>query len=114
MWALIGEGALREPVGGAAVLRAQLAHLLELAALRHLTLQVVRVGVGAHVGLDGGFTLLEVGDEGLAFVEAQLTGRLVRDEGEVKTLWVWYDRIRAKALPEDDSVSLITNIMESL
>lgn len=114
VWAVVGENAVRERVGSRDVFQAQLSRLLEIINHPHVTVQVIPAGSGAHVGLDGGFTLLKVSDGPLAFVEAQLTGRLVRDGGEVETLEVWFDRIRAKAMSEDDSLKLVASIMENL
>lgn len=114
--ALVDERALRQPTPGVQAMREQLGRLLEIAALPHVIVQVVPMLTRAHIGLDGGFILLDLGgEEGqLAFIEAQLTGRLVRDEDEVRALAVRYDRIRAKALSEDDSVGVITSTMESM
>lgn len=113
LWVLLDERALQAPVGGPAVMRAQLEKILQVAKLRHVTVQVVRVSEGEHVGLDGGFIIVSLGEEGdLAYVEAQLGGRLIQDEVEVKILDVRYDRIRAKALSEADSLELITSMME--
>lgn len=41
LWAIIDEGALRRRVGGGAVMRAQLAHLIEMAGLPNVTIQVM-------------------------------------------------------------------------
>jgi plasmid maintenance system antidote protein VapI len=116
IFALIDERALRQPVPGPEAMREQLRRLLEIAALPHVIIQVVPMATRAHIGLDGGFVLLDLGQEEgqVAFIEAQLTGRLVRDEQEVRTLAVRYDRIRAKALSEEDSVRLIQTIMEQM
>ena len=40
VWSVLDEGALRRPVGGTAVMRAQLRRLVEMARLRHVTIQV--------------------------------------------------------------------------
>ena len=48
VWSVIDEGALRRPVGGRAVMRAQLERLIELAELRHVTVQVVPFSRGGH------------------------------------------------------------------
>lgn len=111
--AILDEKALRQPVGGREVMRAQLARLLEVATMPHVTIQVVPTRVGAYVGLDGGFNLLATADEKVGFSEAQLGGRLIRDETEVRTLEVMYGRIRTKALSEDDSATLIESILEA-
>ncbi|GAA4637509.1 helix-turn-helix transcriptional regulator [Actinoallomurus vinaceus] len=114
VWALITEAVLRTPIGGTEVFREQLGQLLKIAKRPNVTIQVIPMSAGAHIGFDGGFVLLSIEDERVAFVEAQLSGRLIRDEGEVRELAVRYDRIRAKALSEDDSLSLIASIVEAL
>ena len=58
LWTVLDEAVLRRPPGGAAVMRAQLAHLLELTALPNLTLQVIPFDVGPHAAAGGPFTIL--------------------------------------------------------
>src|SRR5947207_15125729 len=48
VWSIIDEAALRRPVGGRTVMRAQLDHLTEVAALPNVTIQVVPFGSGGH------------------------------------------------------------------
>lgn len=48
LWAVIDEAALRRPVGGAAVMRAQVEHLLEMNQLRHVNIQVLPFRAGSH------------------------------------------------------------------
>jgi transcriptional regulator with XRE-family HTH domain len=48
LWAVIDEAALRRPIGGPATMRAQLQHLIEVAALPHVTVQVIPFHVGGH------------------------------------------------------------------
>jgi len=52
------ETALRRPVGGRQVIGAQLHHLLEIAALPQVSLQVVPFGHGGHAAAGGSFTIL--------------------------------------------------------
>ena len=52
------EAVLRRPVGGIKVMRAQLPHLVEVARMPQVTLQVVPFGHGGHVGASGSFTIL--------------------------------------------------------
>ncbi len=58
VWFVIDEAALRRPIGGRQVMRAQLKHLLEAAALPHVTLQVVPFRRGGHAAAGGSFTVL--------------------------------------------------------
>jgi len=62
VWAVCEESALRRPIGGSAIMEAQRNHLADLCSLPNVTIQVMPTAKGAHVGLDGGFTLLEFGE----------------------------------------------------
>ena len=60
--ALIDEAALRRPVGGPAVMRDQLNHLVKLSAQENVTMVVVPFQAGPHRGLLGPFALMEYAD----------------------------------------------------
>src|SRR6266704_748355 len=84
VWSVIDEGALRRPVGGPAVMRAQLERLVEVARLRHVTIQVAPFSTGGHAADGGSFTVLrfsepEVPD--VVYIE-QLTSALYLDKHE--------------------------------
>ena len=51
LWAIMDEGALRRPVGDAEVMRAQFAHLMQMAQNPKIKVLVVPAIAGAHVGL---------------------------------------------------------------
>ena len=82
VWSVIDEGALRRPVGGAAVMRAQLKRLIEVAELRHVTVQVVPFRRGGHAAAGGSFTVLRFGEPDVpdvVYIE-QLTSALYLDK----------------------------------
>jgi hypothetical protein len=84
VWSVIDEGALRRPVGGRTVMRAQLNRLLEVAGLRHVTIQVVPFSRGGHAAAGGSFTVLRFGDADvpdIVYLE-QLTSALYLDKRE--------------------------------
>ena len=56
-WAVIDEAAMRRRVGGQAVMRHQLDHLLELGSLPNVTLQVLPFGAGAHPAMGNPFAI---------------------------------------------------------
>jgi transcriptional regulator with XRE-family HTH domain len=58
LWAVLDEAALRRPLGNAEILRAQLRHLIEMAELPNITLQVLPLRVGGHAATGGPFTIL--------------------------------------------------------
>ncbi|WP_214415310.1 helix-turn-helix domain-containing protein [Sphaerisporangium fuscum] len=84
LWALIDEAALRRPLGGQAVMRAQVDRLLELSASSSITLQVIPFGQGGHSAAGGPFTILRFGERELPDVVymEQLTSALYLDKRE--------------------------------
>jgi hypothetical protein len=66
LWAVIDEAALRRPIGGAEVMRAQLKALLEAAQRPNIKLQVMPFGIGGHAGMGGSFTFLRFRDQDAA------------------------------------------------
>src|SRR5271166_6594950 len=84
VWSVIDEGALRRPVGGTAVMQAQLKRLIEVAQLRHVTVQVVPFSRGGHAAAGGSFTVLRFGEPevpDVVYIE-QLTSALYLDKRE--------------------------------
>jgi transcriptional regulator with XRE-family HTH domain len=82
VWTVIDEGALRRPVGGRAVMRGQLGRLIDVAGLRHITIQVVPFSRGGHAAAGGSFTVLRFGDDDVpdvVYIE-QLTSALYLDK----------------------------------
>ena len=114
VWVLLNQAAIELPVGGAAVMREQLARLLEVSELPDVMLRVVPRAVGWHSGMDGAFKLLTVGREESAYTQACGGGRLVLDAEEVRAYGLRYDRIGSEALSRDSSRSLIKEVMESM
>jgi transcriptional regulator with XRE-family HTH domain len=111
---LLSENVLHWPVGGAVVMRKQLAHLLELADRPNIGIRVVPRSAGAHPGLDGSFKIMTGASGDVAFTESPGGGRLVPSTTEVRSYVTRYDRIGQKALPEDQSRQLIIKIMEAM
>ena len=85
VWSILDEGAIRRPVGGRAVMRRQLRHLVEVASgLCTVTVQVVPFARGGHAGAGGSFTMLRFPGEDvpdIVYIE-QLTSALYLDKLE--------------------------------
>jgi hypothetical protein len=58
LWTVVDEAVLRRPVGGRAVMHAQLRHLAQATAAPHVTVQVVPFGHGGHAAAGGSFSIL--------------------------------------------------------
>jgi transcriptional regulator with XRE-family HTH domain len=84
VWSVMDEAVLRRPVGGRTVMRAQLAHLLEVAGMPQVTVQVVPFARGGHAAAGGSFTILRFAEPEVAdivYIE-QLTSALYLDGRE--------------------------------
>ncbi len=84
IWAVIDESALRRPLGGREVMRAQLQHLLELTESLQVTLQIMPFDRGGHSAAGGSFSILRFAAPDLpdiVYLE-QLTGALYLDRPE--------------------------------
>ncbi|MFI5952556.1 helix-turn-helix domain-containing protein [Cryptosporangium sp. NPDC051539] len=68
LWAVIDEAVLHRPIGGPAVLRAQIEALLTATALPNVQLQVVPFGAGGHTAAGGAFSILRFADHDLSDV----------------------------------------------
>jgi transcriptional regulator with XRE-family HTH domain len=84
LWAVIDETALRRPIGGREVMRAQIQRLIDLLAQRNITLQIMPFEAGGHAAEGGPFTLLRFPEPELPdviYVE-QLTSALYLDRND--------------------------------
>jgi hypothetical protein len=84
IWAVIDEAALRRPIGGYAVLKAQLQALIEATEMPNVRIQILPFEVGGHAGSGGSFTILRFPEGDLpdiVYVE-QLTSALYLDKRE--------------------------------
>ncbi|URM95124.1 helix-turn-helix transcriptional regulator [Actinomadura madurae] len=114
LWFLLSQTLLEIPCGGAKVMKAQLAHILEQSHRPNVGVRVVPKSVGAHPGLDGSFMLMTLAapHTEVAYVEAPGGGRLVSSITEVASYALRYDQIGQHALPEGLSRDLIMQVME--
>ncbi|MFG2434943.1 helix-turn-helix domain-containing protein [Streptomyces sp. NPDC048508] len=107
------EVTLRRPIGGREVLRQQLEHLLDVARLRHVALQVMPTDREDHAGMGGPLQLLKLHDgKALGHSEGQLHSRLISDHRDVQILEMRYGMIRAQALPPRESLAFIEKVLE--
>jgi transcriptional regulator with XRE-family HTH domain len=111
---LINEAALDQPVGGPEIMRHQLDHLVTLSHRRNVILRTVPRAVGAHIGLDGSFTVLTGQKWSAAYMEANTGGRLTHDPTMLDDFARRFDLIGAEALSASASRSHIARIMEAM
>ncbi|MQS07079.1 helix-turn-helix domain-containing protein [Streptomyces sp. IF17] len=94
--------------GGPDVTRELIDHVLEVAGLRNVELQIMPLERHSHGGLHGPIQLLETPDNRwLGYCEGQESGQFVTEPKVVSTLHMRYARMRSQALSLEESVSLL-------
>ncbi|WP_413799361.1 helix-turn-helix domain-containing protein [Streptomyces iranensis] len=112
---ILDEAVIRRPIGGPAVMRAQLAALVALADTPASVAQVLPFSHGQHGLLGGSLTLLTLDDNtAVAYEESITTGQLLEAAETVSNRRRAYDLIRAYALSPTDTVALIQDVSEAL
>lgn len=115
LWAVIDEAALRRPIGGVGVMRAQLEHLIELTGQARVTIQVMPFSYGGHAAEGGAFSILRFPDPELpdvVYVE-QLAGALYLDKrDEVDRYSQVMERLCAVSTQPEETVELLRSIVE--
>jgi transcriptional regulator with XRE-family HTH domain len=112
--AVITEGALRLAVGTTAVRQEQLRHLLEVAQLPTVTIQVVRPEDGPHSALAGGFSLFNFGDaaQPVAYAEVKDGALYLQEVQQVEAYTIVANDLRQVAMSPEQSRELIEGMLK--
>ncbi|WP_058046345.1 helix-turn-helix domain-containing protein [Streptomyces roseifaciens] len=111
---ILDEAVIRRPVGGPAVMRAQLVSLVELVDTATTTVQVLPFEHGEHALMSGALTLMTLDDDtNVAYVESIATGSLIEDPETVSARRRSYDLLRAYALSPSKSAAFIRAVTEA-
>jgi hypothetical protein len=115
LWAVLDEAALRRPIGGAATMRAQIQHLIKLAELPHVTIQVMPFSAGGHAAAGGPVTILRFPENELPDVVylEQLTSALYPDrEADIEGYWHVMNRLVVEAEPPTETSALLRRVLK--
>ncbi|MBB4986131.1 MULTISPECIES: helix-turn-helix domain-containing protein [Streptomyces] len=107
---------LTRPIGGTPCLKRNLLHILEVAQLRNVEIQVMPEDCETHAGLSGPFILLETAERNsqLVYVEG-LSGRyFLTEQPELGDAFARYGTLRAQALSPKESYKLIEQVAREL
>ncbi len=99
---VLGEGALTRPVGGPAVLAAQVARLRELARRDHVEIAVLPWSVGAHAAMAGAFRILDFDDPDdpdVVYLEPHIGALYLEEPAEVEVYRRVFQMISKDAVP---------------
>jgi transcriptional regulator with XRE-family HTH domain len=111
---ILGEGALRQAVGGPAVLAGQLARLAQLSEESpDITIQVLPFSAGAHVAGGGSLTIMRFANApglGVVHLEALSGGVYLESQEEVARYMRAFALLRTSALSVADSTRLLRSL----
>lgn len=114
LWAVIDEAALRRPVGGPGVMRAQLEHLTELAELRHVNIQILPFRAGGHALRGGSVILLRFAQEqqlrDVVYLEQLTSASYPSGPSEVASYESMLDHLAAEADPPIASTMMLNQL----
>ncbi|MEV8373616.1 helix-turn-helix transcriptional regulator [Kribbella sp. NPDC056861] len=117
LWAIVDEAVLRRPIGGQAVLRAQLEHLAEVSRLPNVTLQILPFDTGGYAATGGAFSLLRFADADLpdvVYIE-HLTSAVYLDKLEdLDEYVITMDSLSIAASAPRQTQELLTDLIKSL
>jgi transcriptional regulator with XRE-family HTH domain len=113
----LNEEALYRWIGGPAVMRKQLQHLLGAAEASNMMLHVVPFTAGAHPGLGGPFVLLrgDETDDDTVFLESVSGDQLIRDDPEtIKQYESYFEWLNRLSLSPEQVVDLLLELIDRL
>jgi hypothetical protein len=117
LWAMVDEAALRRPIGGGEVMRAQLEQLIEVTKEPNITLQVVPFSSGGHAAEGGAFTILrfpEVDLPDVVYVE-QLTSSLYLDKrDDVERYTEVMERLSVESESPEHTTEILSGMLKEV
>ncbi|GAA5092189.1 helix-turn-helix domain-containing protein [Nocardia iowensis] len=115
VWAVIDEAALHRPVGGPRVHREQMEHLMRLAKLPNVTVQVLPYSAGEHAAAGSSFSILRFAEPELpdiVYLE-HLTSALYLDRRQDLALYLSVmDRLSVQAERPEKSIEILGRYAE--
>jgi Domain of unknown function (DUF5753)/Helix-turn-helix domain len=117
VWSVMDEAALRRPVGGRAVMRAQLDHLAEIARLPRITIQAVPFSRGGHAAAGGSFTILRFAAAELpdiVYIEQLTSAQYLDDREDVEHYMEVVNALSTQALTPAETVRFLTEITREI
>jgi transcriptional regulator with XRE-family HTH domain len=116
LWVVLDEAAIRRPVGGNEVMRAQLQRLIDAGKMPGNTLQILAFSAGEHGSMGSAFSILsfpEPTDPGVVYVETR-AGSLYLEGQQVRQYSAVFQHLVATALGQKESANMIADAVSQL
>jgi transcriptional regulator with XRE-family HTH domain len=112
---VLEETVLRRPIGGADIMRAQLQHLIDMAAQPSITIQILPFTAGWHPAMYGMFWIYRFPDDTMPDVvySEGLTSAYYLNKPEETTQYTQaLDQMSAQAATPDQTITMMRNILK--
>ncbi|MFG2597050.1 Scr1 family TA system antitoxin-like transcriptional regulator [Streptomyces sp. NPDC048462] len=115
VFVILDESCIRRPIGGAALMGAQLDRLVEFAALPNTLLQVAPYEIGERRTFDLPVNLLTLSDRSvLCYAESQAQGHVDRETTSVVPMLTAYHQLQGEAMSPAASVAMISELRKGI
>jgi hypothetical protein len=115
LWVVIDEAALRRPIGGRAVMLAQVDHLIRMSRRPHVTIQVMPFSTGGHAGVGSQMIMLRF-PEGLLpdlVYQEQLDSAIYLNKpADTVPYWNILNSVATEALPPEQSAEMLRRLSD--
>ncbi|HLH59272.1 MAG TPA: helix-turn-helix transcriptional regulator [Streptosporangiaceae bacterium] len=114
LWVVIDEAALHRSVGGTAVMRAQLRHLVNVARLPHVRIQVLPFRDGAYTGGGIPLTMLRFAEAELpdvVYLENHTGAEYPSRPVDLVQYWAILNHLAEQALTPADTIAMLQRIL---
>lgn len=116
-WAIVDEGVLHRRIGGVAVMKAQLLHLIEMSRRPNINIQVLPFSEGWHPGTTGSFSILEFPEDvhsPVAYVVSPGGDVYLEREDDMRRVTLTYTHLQSAALSASRTRDLIAAFAKDL
>jgi transcriptional regulator with XRE-family HTH domain len=117
LWAVIDEAALRRPIGGASVARAQLQHLIGMSRLSHINIQVAPFSGGSRAVADGPITMFRLPEAELpdvVYLEQPMGAVYLSKPADRLYYWNVLNRLATQAPPPTGTEAMLRAILRQI
>jgi hypothetical protein len=117
LWAVVDEAAIRRRIGGPAVMRAQLKHLIAAMEQPNIVIQVIPFASGGHVAEGGAFSILRFPEPDVpdvVYLEHLTGAAYLERRDDVDRYEEVMNRLSVDSAPPDKSAQIFTGIIDEM
>lgn len=117
LWAVLDENALRRPVGGTSVLRAQIEHLMKVSEKPNVKIQVLPYTAGGHPAASGSFSILRFPESELSdvvYLEQLTSSQYLEKKHDVELYMTVMNKLSVQSLTPAQSQDFLREVLDGL